>query len=56
VWKAVAFEALGIGARSPNQIIGAGDACALERRLGLLVFASVVVLALCGFGLWNRFP
>ena len=33
VWKAVAFEALGIGARSRNQIIGAADACVLERRL-----------------------
>jgi hypothetical protein len=56
VWKAVAFEALGIGARSPNQIIGAAEACVLERRLGVLVFASVVVLALCGVGLWNLFP
>ena len=56
VWKAVAFEALGIGARSRNQIIGAADACVLERRLGSLVFASVVVLALCGVGLWILFP
>jgi hypothetical protein len=56
VWKAVAFEALGIGARSPNQIIGAAEACVLERRLGLLVFACIAVLALCGVGLWDLFP
>jgi len=52
VWNAVAFEALGIGARSPKQILGAAEVCVLERRLGLLVFACIVVLALCGVGLW----
>jgi hypothetical protein len=56
VWKAVAFEALGIGARSPKQIIGAAEACVLECRLGLLVFASVVVIVSVGVGLWVLFP
>jgi hypothetical protein len=45
-----------IGARSPEQIIGAAEACVLERRLGLLVFASVVVIASCRVGLWLLSP
>jgi alpha/beta hydrolase fold len=52
VWEAVAFEALGIGERSVRERSGPAEACVFERSLGLLVFASIIVIGSCGVGLW----
>jgi hypothetical protein len=56
VWRAVAFRALGIGDGSSAKAIGGTNACVFERRLGLLVFCSIVVLSGCGVGLWLLSP
>jgi len=56
VWRAVAFEALGIGGASSQETSDRRSACIFERSLGLLVFVAIVAIASCGVGLWLISP
>lgn len=56
VWEAVAFEALAVGERSVRDSSGNAEACVFERSLGLLVFASILWIGLCGVGIWLLSP
>jgi hypothetical protein len=52
VWRAVARETLGVNSVAPVRSSGAGEFCLFERRLGVLVFTAITLLAFFGAGLW----
>jgi hypothetical protein len=52
-WKAVANEVLGCQTSSEIEDAGLRETCLLERSLGILVFAAISILLVCGVALWR---